>query len=236
MATTSDYLTSLQNDMQTLKTNVAEKGVAVDDNDNFTTLSAKVSQISGGGDEPTFTNMADIQDYIASCFDKVDELLQKQVQQREVYTNNAITLYTPDINYKNYVILQRDNGIFRVGWGQKPYLYRYVSSISNSALSGADVNFTNNRAFEDATISANLQTYASGTSYYSQNYNSVDECLQAIQSNQTTYTYNSSAYWGSIGSPNAIIYSNIPAFDASNNTMINTNVKRVSQNETIVQI
>jgi len=234
--TTQDYLESLQNDMQTLKTNVAEKGVAVDDNDNFTTLSAKVSQISGGGDEPTFTNMVDIQDYIASCFDKVDEVLQKQVQQREVYTNNAITLYTPNIDCKSYVILERDGGIFRVCWGQKPYLYRYTSSVCNSTISGADTSFTDKRAFEDATININLQSYNSATSYYSQNFSSVDECLQAIQSNTTTYTQTTNSYFGSIGSPNAIKYSNIPAFDVSNNTMINTNVKRVSQNETIVQI
>lgn len=46
--TTADYLESLQNDMQTLKTNVEAKGVEVSDSDNFTTLSSKVADISVG--------------------------------------------------------------------------------------------------------------------------------------------------------------------------------------------
>lgn len=48
MTTTAEYLTQLQTDMQTLKTNVSNKGVPVDNNDNFTTLSAKVASIPTG--------------------------------------------------------------------------------------------------------------------------------------------------------------------------------------------
>lgn len=48
MTTTAEYLTQLQTDMQTLKTNVSNKGVAVDNNDNFTTLVSKVASIPSG--------------------------------------------------------------------------------------------------------------------------------------------------------------------------------------------
>lgn len=46
---TATLLESLQNDMATLKTNVAAKGVEVSEEDNFTTLAAKVANIPSGG-------------------------------------------------------------------------------------------------------------------------------------------------------------------------------------------
>lgn len=51
MATISDYLTSLQNDLATAKTNLANLGVEVLETDTFTEISEKMASIeTGGGD------------------------------------------------------------------------------------------------------------------------------------------------------------------------------------------
>lgn len=51
MPTTSDYLTQLQTDKQTLATNINEKGVSTTGEETFTELASMVSQIqTGGGD------------------------------------------------------------------------------------------------------------------------------------------------------------------------------------------
>lgn len=50
MATTSDYLTQLQNDKATLVDNLTTKGVTASDDETFTELVPKVLDISSGGD------------------------------------------------------------------------------------------------------------------------------------------------------------------------------------------
>lgn len=49
MATTAQYLSQLQKDKETLKTNLLDKGVEVSENDTFTELSSKVADIQAGG-------------------------------------------------------------------------------------------------------------------------------------------------------------------------------------------
>ena len=51
MATTSDYLTQLQADKQTLVNNLVEKGVEANANETFTSLAPKVLDIKSGGGE-----------------------------------------------------------------------------------------------------------------------------------------------------------------------------------------
>lgn len=51
MATTSDYLTQLQADKQTLVNNLIEKGVEANTNETFTSLVPKVLDIKSGGGE-----------------------------------------------------------------------------------------------------------------------------------------------------------------------------------------
>jgi hypothetical protein len=243
MATTSQYLQSLQNDMQTLKTNVANKGVAVDGNDNFTTLSAKVSQISGGGEEPTFTGMEDIIEFANSFFSKIDVALNKQVEQREVYTNNAITLYTPNSSCQHYVISQRTDGYYRVIWFEAPYGRKLYSS-GTFCPCGCDYSriiYVSGDNFGNLSMTSSLSSGGnSGIAYCSSNYSSVQECIDAIQSNSTAYTQYTNTSYNASGN-NAIIYSNVSAFDYSvsgQNDDFNliTTVKKLSKNETIVQI
>ncbi len=50
MATTTDYLTQLQADKQTLVTNLVAKGVEADNSETFTTLAPKVADIQTGDD------------------------------------------------------------------------------------------------------------------------------------------------------------------------------------------
>ena len=239
--TTQDYLESLQNDMQTLKTNVAEKGVAVDDNDNFTTLSAKVSQISGGGDEPTFTGLVDMSNYINSAFDKIDEVLNKQLEQRTALYNNSITLYTPNIECQNYVISQRADGKYRIIWFKAPYLLKVYSSGTISPAGHGNLNqySTLGEPFSLFSIILNVSGSNNGISYSSASYNSVEECLQAIQNNSTAYTsYTDTGYNSASSTQNAFIYSNAPVFDYASNEYerLLVEVPILSRNETIVQI
>ena len=48
MPTTSDYLTQLQTDKQTIATNINAKGVTTTGNETFTELASMVSQIQTG--------------------------------------------------------------------------------------------------------------------------------------------------------------------------------------------
>lgn len=51
--TTADYLESLQNDLETIKTNLSEGGMSIDEGDNFTNIATKTVGIviGGGGQE-----------------------------------------------------------------------------------------------------------------------------------------------------------------------------------------
>lgn len=51
--TTEELLESLQNDLETIKTNLADGGMEIDDDDNFSNISTKTTGIviGGGGDE-----------------------------------------------------------------------------------------------------------------------------------------------------------------------------------------
>lgn len=236
MGTTSDYLTSLQNDMATLKTNVQAKGVEVTENDNFTSLASKVAQISTGSADPTIESINDITNYILGCFDNIDIILQKQVDNRPVYTNNAITLYTPDSECQNYVISQKTENAYRILWLQRPYVTNYQTGLLSC---GQDYN--NNeavtRANKFSTFTVQLKITNpnySGYGYGSSTYNSVQECIDAIQSNATSYTKLNNTWWGSLN--NSIIYSNTPAIINETGSLNIDAIQKLSKNETIVTI
>ena len=235
MATTSQYLTSLQNDMATLKTNVQAKGVEVTESDNFTSLASKVAQIPSGSSDPTIESISDMTDYINSCFDKIDEVLNKQVSNRTAYTNNALTLYTPNSECQNYVISQRTESAYRVIWFQRPYITNYQTGIMFCGQGTINESTTRGAKFSTCTLGLTLSDVGySGICYTSQNYNNVQECIDAIQNNSTTYSQLNNVWLGAIN--NSIIYSNVPAIINETGSLNINAIQKLSKNETIVTI
>lgn len=97
--TTADYLESLQNDMQTLKTNVEAKGVEVSDSDNFTTLANKVADIkSGSSRDWTKIGYEKEPNYIDEDFEYSVEIKnnwQPNTSLRSKFINDTNLVYMP---------------------------------------------------------------------------------------------------------------------------------------------
>ena len=233
MATTSQYLQSLQNDMQTLKTNVAEKGVEVSDDDNFTTLSAKVADISGGGDEPT--NITELNQSITNLLDDFDDYVYSLPNNYNTNSNNAITLYTPNINYKYYIIQKRSSGKYRIDWFNSARKLNTTGSTNISVLKIGANSVSINNIVNYKNEYSTTQYFDGDFCYYSNEYNTINDCINAIQDAQTYYNSANNYLGYEVDTPNVVPYTNTPIFNTNTNNF-ETNLAKISSNETIVQI
>lgn len=145
--------------------------------------------------------------------------------------NAPVTIYTPDTYYRHYLIRHGATGYF-VYWFMDNIMFRYVSNMINPSY--FKLNVVNNNLLP----SGNTYTQTSVSTqnlncYQSQVYATLEECLQAIQSPNTTYTSTKvngfSTYYEKEFDG---IYTNLPLAD--NNNFIC--VKKISNDITIETI
>ena len=122
-------------------------------------------------------------------------------ENKQYYTNNPITIYTPSANYLHYCIRQRsDNNTYAIVWtvydGFRPNyattgsfevsgVLIYANYISNSKGYGVQKNsklylYADDNPYNTSTY--NIKQYVSPA------YNTLAEAITAIQNPSTTYT------------------------------------------------
>ena len=201
--TTADYLESLINDLATLKTNLAAKGVEVTEDDDFTSLAAKVPMITSGA-----FKVASIAERDAIQYKREGDICL-------VMTEDAYEPITPTlpitansiINFKRTVTFEQEpqgwSGLWLVGGSGLNLMYNQLGSYDQNYIQIDAGNLTITYHTEDGltfttdddysyTPSADL-TYSNGDT----NYLNLMELFQYTPGEYLgLYTYNGSSWVG----------------------------------------
>lgn len=169
------------------------------------------ADVNVGGSTPT--TIAGWQQKVADVADECANYMKSGIQNsRTAYTNNAVTLYTPDSTCRFYYINTYTNSgqqYYQIYWYfdmlgfkyNENNLYRWSYTASNKALS-----FTKNvndgwKVYEYPKIYW-FSPYNVGTFYSSPTFTSLDDLISAVQNNEITYSK----------STNRTIYSQTPIY------------------------
>lgn len=222
-------ITRLQGAKADIKSSIEAKGVSVPSSATLDDYSDYIDSISGGGSLPTSVN--ELAELIVNGIDNINAIPNSY----PTYTSNNLTLYTPATDFETYAIYKRTDGTYRIAWFQKKFLLGIVNSAS-----GLDWYLlrcpTTTTSYSWGSYVTTYQTTSIVriATYLSSGYSSIDDCIQAIQSNATAYTYSSSTYLSfALDTPYLIPYSNGIIYNASVDPTIIIETQRLSQNETI---
>ena len=169
----------------------------------------------GGGSYPNFTSVKVLNDFIDAALGEFQTQMLELPDSYKAGGAEEITLYTPNIDYKYYVIQKKSNGKYRIDWLLEPAVQLstnnlYVLGWGYSALGSTNYEITD-VVLHPVPSSAQSQAW-----YYSGDYNTVEACLEAIKTPNISYTYYGS---GSLGytpdtANDPIPYSNAILVDA----------------------
>lgn len=238
--TTTDYLESLQEDLNKINT-ILE----LEEGTNFTNIANMVESgdITKGGGQMIPTNLYELNNEIIRLRDSFADALSTMPETYKVDANTPITLYTPDENCKYYAIERLTNELYRVFWTDQPILALAAQTIGKPRWS---LNYTASGSSNTIKeIKASFSAYYGNLNsqyYYSTNYNTLEECLEKFKTNELTYTSYSGNGMGISNETNAynkVPYSNIVIIDgvsSSASYLYTMTPKKISSNETIVAI
>ncbi len=238
--TTTDYLESLQEDLNKINT-ILE----LEEGTNFTNIANMVESgdITKGGGQVIPTSLYELNNEIIRLRDSFADVLSTIPETYEVDTDTPITLYTPDENCKYYAIEKLTSGVYRVFWTDQPVLALANQNIGKPRWSlNYSASGSSNTIKE---INASFSAYYGNINaqyYYSANYTTLDECLTKFKANELTYTSYSGNGMGISNETNAynkVPYSNIVIIDgvtSSSSHLYTMTPKKISSNETIVAI
>lgn len=193
-------------------------------------LLGKNASGGGGGDVPTPKTITDINNMLVDF----DNYLQTLVNNYTAYTNEAITIYTPDADSTNFMIQKRSNGKYRIVWCNDIY---YLCLISNSTQGFC---YRSGGGTTKYPISAPIFLTTEGGSvkgYYSGDFSTLESLLLAIQNSNgsgISYTsYSGGLVYGGVLDANWISpISNLPVFESDLKTPF-INGRVLSHNTTI---
>lgn len=201
--------------------NITENGTY-----DVTNKSSAVVNVPSG----TISSFADLEN---ACSYLLNNYIRTIPDNRNTYTNNSITLYTPHNDYKKYFIHKRVDGV-RVIWVKDMAIFETrPSEISFKMVTANAYPISNNVVdLSGYPWYTGFQFYNSNF-YYSQTFNDIDELITNMQTqNGLTYTlWTNSSTAGYDGTPSDTIY-------YSNTVAVNTNGQFItcgilSYNETI---
>lgn len=158
----------------------------------------------------------------------------------EKYTTEPVTLYTPSVDCKYYTIRCRGSNAYSILWLPPVFLKYYsVAAFHTTSLNVSQREYNANGTMGSISGTGVNLTSFSIIGYYSSNYSSIEECIEAMKSPDTTYTQSTSAYKWSFDDPRQYGWSdyafpctNLPCFE--NDILLQS--KKVSSEETIVVI
>lgn len=167
-------------------------------------------------------SLKDFNDIVNVVISNFNNSLENIINSYPVYTENLMTLYTPDERCKNYVIHKKSNNKFRIIWSSIPYagissattISFYCIGVKQMPSVNARFNdITNLFSLESPVTSANLH-------YYSNEFNTPEEIINAISNPTGNITYtlwvSGNSFSAVIDSPYEITYSNTNIFNCRN--------------------
>lgn len=188
----------------------------------------------GGSEYPNFTSVKVLNDFIDAALVEFQSQMMDILDTYKGGTNDPITLHSPGADYKYYLIQKRSSGKYRAVWFTQPGVQMaldalYVLGWGYAALGSTDYDITN-LVIHAAPGSASPQAW-----YYTREYSTVADCIQALQSSSTTYTASSNSLgYVSDTTDDPIPYSNAILVDArSGDTYPFYKPLKISSNETI---
>lgn len=150
-------------------------------------------------------------------------------------TQNNVTLYTPVVDYSTYLIIKASTSTssYKIMWLRTNDIYVLTGTGTNAVIGGCEfkINFQTPYNYKNWSNNLSIYTRSAYKQYYvSQGYSSVEACIEAIQSNSTTYTLKTDTISGR--------YFTIPLI--TNTVVLNENnnwepisAQKISSNETI---
>lgn len=175
-------------------------------------------------------------DTLAKLNKKANEFFEYALNKPNSYsssTSEQTTLYTPNENYKSYVIIKKSNGYYRVLWLKSYYgigLLNYSSEMTSprplcpNLVSLTDYSFEN---LENIINIIKMGVLLDG--YETTDETTLSSCLNTIKNSQTSYTKISAYHYLPKGEE--IIYSNTFVYDEENDIFLD--LQKISSNETI---
>lgn len=169
----TDVATAIRNKKGTTNTIVAS---------NFDTEIESIE--SGGGELPTVNNINDM-------LTLVPQILNRTVENYPKILNTPVVLYTPNTNFRCYCIQKRSSGKYRILW--LPDCYIYFTSTSYDTLGGYYININSPSGIKPSGLSGkpsltDISKVDGGYGYSSSEMDTIDDCINAIQSPNTTYS------------------------------------------------
>lgn len=139
-----------------------------------------------------------------------------------VLSSDSVTLYTPDIEYQNYLIQKRSGNKYRVVWVKAPRL------VANSRIYKLNVN--------NVTKTNTVNTFTGiDPVYFSPDFSDIETCIQKMKNNELTYNKSSDYLAYVQDTPEKIPISNIGIYYMNDTATEDDFVmpSKISSNETI---
>lgn len=232
------FTPTLQNKNITITENGTQNITADSGYDGLGEVNVTVEVEGSGGDSESvepITKISDIEEEIKCLNDTVSKRLTETVNNYPSYTNNSVTLYTPNETNKYYVIRKRGVRQYAIIWF--PELIIKQDTVGLLATTKIEASsYLNYNGEPEITSLTNRSKNALG--YCSSNYTTFEECVEAIQNPSTTYTTAENSAWGVQLQNDSWDGYEEYHLQATNLPYINingefNNTRRISSNETI---
>lgn len=206
------------------------------DNTEYTEANDDLDDILEG--TASINSLKSLNDTINTTILNFNNFLNEKINEYPVYTSNAVTLYTPDINCQLYIIHKKSNGKYRVVWGKT-----FISIISNASF-GFKIPilktiYQANAKFSSINNVIEISEYSGAmiSSYYSNEFDTPADVINAMSSQTSNITYtkwtSGNTYTSALDNPYLITYTNTNVFDGRNSNLDLLLSQKISANETI---
>lgn len=205
------------------------------DNTEYNTAIDDLDDILEGSTPEIIENYAQLKEKTNALMQEFTEWVYSIPNSYNASTSNPVTLYTPNINCKYYTIQKNNNNKYIAIWTSVAKAIQRKTTYTNIG----EINFSLAYAFnKTAPIFSTFHGYydSSGltTSYYSQECDSPETCVQKMQNNELTYTSSTQRFTGPSITP-IFPYTNTPYYNGTDDSFL-TDLTKISSNEIFVEI
>lgn len=189
----------------------------------------------GGGGVKTIYEINALNESMANDFNNYFANLPNNYK---ILTTDSVTLYTPGdpTEYKYYLIQKRPSGNYRIVWCKSPRLINTINILPLNISWAIQYLGTPINRYYKININKSDKDFV----YYSSEYTTIEECIQKLKSNATTYETVTNFLGYAADTPDIIPYSNVSIYfsnyyDETDEYFV-TSSTRISSNENIVGI
>ena len=208
------------------KKTITENGIYNASDDNLDGYSS-VEVATKGSELPLVNTVED-------AFSVVSQVLNKVVENYPKILTTSATLYTPNTNFRCYCIQKRNSGKYRILWGPDCYFNASVvsGSIHTYHFSGNNIGPS---GLSGSVNGTSLNAVDSGYGYISQEMDTIEDCVNAIQSKNTSYSFwtTNNNFGFKKDEPFIIPASNTVIINKTNDVIECLPSQQISANETI---